>query len=98
MTLLASTKIRAFGGASAEAAECAPDTMAMPNTLICGPGTDVDGFQQDIDDVVVTVEEGAQVQGEIQLGDKVNAAINGDIVVSGGTASALELRNRIDHC
>ncbi|MFU7527757.1 beta strand repeat-containing protein [Qipengyuania sp. ASV99] len=128
MTLLASTKIRAFGGASAlaltaglataglaqdmaptppepvdmvptpmapmapaESAECALDTMAMPNTLICGPGTDADGFQQDIDDVVVTVEEGAQVQGEIQLGDSVNATINGDFVVSDGTQSALEL-------
>ncbi|MEL6237932.1 MAG: autotransporter domain-containing protein [Pseudomonadota bacterium] len=71
------------------AADCVFDGTATPSTLICGPGTDADGFSQAEDGVDVTVEAGAQVQGEINLNDMVDATIDGDIVVTDG-GSALD--------
>ena len=65
--------------------ECAFDVAPTPSTLVCAPGTDADGFQQNADGVDVTVEAGAQVQGEIQLGDSVFIQIDGDIVNASGS-------------
>ncbi|MEM6494164.1 MAG: autotransporter domain-containing protein [Pseudomonadota bacterium] len=72
------------------AQECAFDAVPTPSTLVCAPGTDADGFQQNSDDVDVSVEAGAQVQGEIQLGNSVVVLNNGDIVVDSGT-NAIDL-------
>ncbi|MEO0590547.1 MAG: hypothetical protein AAFZ11_08305, partial [Pseudomonadota bacterium] len=77
--------------APADAVECALDAVAMPNTVVCAPGTDADGITEALDDVVLTVEAGAQVQGEINLGANTIATIDGDFVVDSITDGALEL-------
>ncbi|MEO0870904.1 MAG: hypothetical protein AAFY19_02935, partial [Pseudomonadota bacterium] len=76
--------------APADAVECAFDGTPTPSTLVCAPGLDADGFAQDEDDVDATIQAGAQVQGEISLGDNANVLVDGDIVVTDG-GNALDL-------
>ncbi|KPP90432.1 autotransporter domain-containing protein [Erythrobacter sp. HL-111] len=62
--------------------ECALVTTVSPPEVICAPGTDPDGFDEDFNSISVTVEEGSQVQGEINLLVNVDATVDGSIVTS----------------
>lgn len=69
--------------------ECALVTT-VPD-VVCAPGTDPDGFDEDFNSIDLIVEAGSQVQGEINLLVGVNATIDGDIVINSGADSGLEL-------
>jgi hypothetical protein len=71
--------------------ECTLLTAATPPEVVCAPGTDPDGFDEDFNSISITVEEGSQVQGEIELLVNVDATVDGSIVVPGGGGSALDL-------
>jgi hypothetical protein len=75
--------------APAEVTECTLDAMA--NTVACAPGTDADGITQALDNVVVTVDADAQVQGEINFGANTQATIDGSIVIANTALNGIQL-------
>ncbi|MDJ0641970.1 MAG: hypothetical protein QNJ15_04055 [Erythrobacter sp.] len=77
--------------APANVEECALVTNPLPPQVVCAPGTDPDGFDEDFNSIDLIVEAGSQVQGEIELLVGVNATIDGDIVINSGVDSGLDL-------
>ena len=76
--------------APANAEECTLITTTMPPSVVCAPGTDTDGFQQPFNSIGLVVEDGSQVQGEINLLVGADVTVDGDIVITSGD-NAIEL-------